>query len=252
MNGENSAENGADTAAETPRMGYRERLKGRYPDRQFETDEDYDTAFDEMNTGYDDLQKYKDDSVANSEIFANAMEDDPMLAEVMNDVHNGVDFRVAVAKHLSPEDLVILKEDGNYPAYEDAIKERNTRLDTKRGKEAEAANAMTMINEFADENFADDPEGREDFYGLVKAMALGNFTKDQLAMLNRGRTYEKDLANATQTAEMKGKNTAITTPPKAKGDGMPDIGSAGVVVDAGKTKKTDMFDEALNENKKRV
>jgi hypothetical protein len=176
------------------------------------------------------MKKYKEESEANAQIFADAIQDDEELSAVMNDVVNGVPFRVAIAKHLSPEDIVALKEDENYPSYEDAIKERDQRLKDKKAWADKSSGAMNLINEFASENFADDEDGKNDFFRLLNAIIKADVTKEDLEMLNRGRTHGKDVAAASEAAALKAKNEAITAPKKEKGgDGLPNMSSTTAV-----------------------
>lgn len=215
---------------------FRERVSQYRPEQAFETDDDYNAALEGLAGDYDNLRSYKETSEKGSEALANALADDEAFAGVLGDVMKGMDFRMAVARHFSPEDLAIPEGSDAYPDYEAAMQDRLGRLEERKKREEElngnAEASMAEIEAFATEMFGDDAEARSEFFAFVddlfKSAMNGKYSKDMLSTLHRGRNYDKDLEAARAEGELKGKNTNIAASRKKEvpmGDGMPSLGS---------------------------
>ena len=98
---------------ETPKMpAYRERLKKRYADREFNSDEDWDNAAEEaFAEDEESINVFKDNNKVIDEVIASDKDVAAIIADI---VANHIPFRAAVAKRFSPEDLVAKEGDDDY------------------------------------------------------------------------------------------------------------------------------------------
>ena len=119
---EKTIETGVEVA-ETPKMpAWKERLKGRYSDREFNTDDDWDNAAEEAFAEDEESIKIFTD---NNKIIDEVIASDKDLAAVISDiVANHIPFRAAVAKRFSPDELVAKEGDEDYEYYQKSYEER--------------------------------------------------------------------------------------------------------------------------------
>ena len=119
---EKTIEAGAEVA-EAPKMpAYRERLKKRFADREFNSDEDWDNAAEEAYAEDEEsINVFKDNNKIIDEVIAS---DKDLAAIIADIVANHIPFRAAVAKRFSPEDLVAKEGDEDYDYYQKSYEER--------------------------------------------------------------------------------------------------------------------------------
>ena len=213
------------------KISYRDRLKARYPDMAAQTDEDYNLMsekyFDETEA---EMSRYKDSEKAVSDLI----ESDPEFKAVVSDMLvNGMPFKVAVAKHIAPEDLTYNEDDDNYDSWQKAKQERLDKAAKYAEMQKEIANneieTSKVFNEFCDEKNIPQEE-RDAFLQIINDNLIGllykKVDKKFLELCYKGSTYDKAVEQAAKEGEINGRNQKIQAQ-KAKedrakiGDGIP-------------------------------
>jgi hypothetical protein len=240
--------------AEAPKLpAYRERLRKRYADREFNSDEDWDNAAEEAYAEDEEsINVFKDNNKIIDEVIAS---DKDLAAIIADIVANHIPFRAAVAKRFSPEDLVAKEGDEDYDYYQKSYEERvATGREIQRVAQERLKNedeAYANIDAFCDKKGYSEEDKREfikyinEFYN---SLSMRKITPDILQTIDNARHYEEDMASAEENGFVAGKNENIaakrmTTKDKAAADGVPVPQGAGApVVDAPEKKTNSFFD----------
>ena len=264
---EKTIEAGVEVAV-TPKMpAYRERLKKRFADREFNSDEDWDNAAEEafaedeesINVFKDNNKIIDEESINvfkdNNKIIDEVIASDKDLAAIIADiVTNHIPFRAAVAKRFSPEDLIAKEGDEDYEYYQKSFEERvATGKEIQRIAEERLKNedeAYDNIDAFCEKKGYSDDDKREfikfinEFYN---SLSMRKITPEILQTLDNARHYEEDMASAEENGFVAGKNENISAKRaseknKAAADGVPvPQGGGAPVVDAPAKKVNPMF-----------
>ena len=210
---------------------YRERLRGRYPEANPQSDQEWDDLA-EKAYGEDEerIKNFED----NNKVIEDLLDSDKDLASVVSEmIVNGTPFRAAVAKFFDPEDLVAKEGDEDYEYYQKSSDERK-----KMGQEfrergarrrANEKDAYDNIDKFA-EKMAFDAAAKQEFIDFVNNlyndMGELKLSMQTLEKLYKAMTYDEAVAEAAETAEIDGKNQAIEAARVKKatataGDGVP-------------------------------
>ncbi len=209
-----------------------ERLAKEFPDRKYESDDDYDKAMDEH---LDNLEGYRErGKVANQKLIS-IFQSEPAVGSFMRDVMDGSSVRAALARHFDPSELVPQEGDDDHEAWLKNKTDREERMTKKQKRDADyEANTKATnqaIEEFVTENKWDDAAAG-DFLGYVDQVISdimgGKLTKDTLMMFKRARDYAADMQRAADEAKIAGRNEKIVAEREAeepKGDGLPKLSS---------------------------
>lgn len=240
--------------AEAPKLpAYRERLRKRYADREFNSDEDWDNAAEEAYAEDEEsINVFKDNNKIIDEVIAS---DKDLAAIIADIVANHIPFRAAVAKRFSPEDLVAKEGDDDYDYYQKSYEERvATGREIQRVAQERLKNedeAYENIDAFCEKKGYSEEDKREfikyinEFYN---SLSMRKITPDILQTIDNARHYEEDMASAEENGFVAGKNENIsakrmTAKDKAAADGVPVPQGAGApVVDAPEKKTNSFFD----------
>ena len=240
--------------AETPKMpAYRERLKKRFADREFNSDEDWDNAAEEaFAEDEESINVFKDNNKIIDEVIAS---DKDLAAIIADIVANHIPFRAAVAKRFSPEDLVAKEGDEDYDYYQKSYEERvATGKEIQRIAQERLKNedeAYDNIDAFCEKKGYSDDDKKEfikfinEFYN---SLSMRKITPDILQTLDNARHYEEDMASAEENGFVAGKNENIAAKRaaeknKAVADGVPvPQGGGSPVVEAPAKKVNPMFE----------
>lgn len=240
-------------AAETPKLpAYRERLKKRYADREFNSDEDWDNAAEEAYAEDEEsINVFKDNNKVIDEVIAS---DKDLAAIIADIVANHIPFRAAVAKRFDPEDLVAKEGDDDYEYYQKSYEERVAtgkeiqRLAQERLKNEDEA--YDNIDAFCEEKGYSEEDKKEfiqfinEFYN---SLSMRKITPDILKTLDNARHYEDDMASAEESGFVAGKNENIAAKraeqkSQAAADGVPvPQGGGAPVTEAPARKVNPMF-----------
>lgn len=239
------------TQQEEQKVPYRDRLKAKYPDMAAQTDEDYNIMsekyFDDTEA---EMTRYRDSEKAVSDLI----ESDPEFKAIVSDMLvNGMPFRVAIAKHINPEDLVYNEEDDNYDNWQKAKQDRLDRAARYAEMQKEIANneieTSRIFNEFCEEKSIPEEE-RDAFLQIINDNLIGllykKVDKKFLELCYKGSTYDKAVEQAAKEGEINGRNQKIQAE-KAKidkeiaGDGLPNPSGKQTTQEKEKPKKDPFF-----------
>ena len=247
-------------AVEAPKMpAYRERLKKRFADREFNSDEDWDNAAEEaFAEDEESINVFKDNNKIIDEVIAS---DKDLAAIIADIVANHIPFRAAVAKRFSPDELIAKEGDEDYDYYQKSYEERvATGKEIQRIAQERLKNedeAYDNIDAFCEEKGYSDEDKKEfikfinEFYN---SLSMRKVTPEILQTLDNARHYEDDMASAEENGFVAGKNeniaaTRAAEKAKAAGDGVPVPQGAGNPVSEAPAKKVNpMFADIKKRN----
>lgn len=249
---ENTIEAGVQET-EAPKMpAYRERLKKRFADREFNSEEDWDNAAEEAFAADEEsINVFQDNNKIIDEIIAS---DKDLAAVIADIIANKIPFRAAIAKRFDPEDLVAKEGDEDYEYYQKSYEERvATGKEIQRIAQERLKNedeAYDNIDAFCEKKGYSEEDKRE-FIGFINefynSLSMRKITPEILQTLDNARHYEDDMNAAEESGYVAGKNENIaatrnTAKAKASGDGVPVPSGAGApVVDAPEKKQNPFF-----------
>ena len=256
---EKTIETGVEVTEEPKMPAYRERLKKRFTDREFNSDEDWDNAAEEaFAEDEESINVFKDNNKIIDEIIAS---DKDLAAIIADIVANHIPFRAAVAKRFDPEDLIAKEGDDDYEYYQKSYEER-----VANGKEIQNIAQERLKNEdeaydnidaFCEKKGYSD-EDKKEFIGFINefynSLSMRKITPEILQTLDNARHYEDDMASAEEEGFVAGKNEniaakRISEKRAAAGDGVPTPSSTGApVVQAPEKKVNPMFSDIKKRN----
>lgn len=211
----------------------KKRMSALYPDRQFESDDDYDNLSDEYLSSREE---------ADNTLFA-LFDQHPVIMEILADLKDGSEVPEALARHYSPEELTRKEGDKNYDKWVANNAEREKKMADRLAQETEIENNLDKtaqaLKEFADENGLDET-GLGDFVngiqGVFDAYNMGIISKETLSLLQKGQKYDADMAAkeeekaaSFEEGVIQGRNEQIAAKKMPKDDGIPILAGGGEV-----------------------
>ncbi len=224
------AENQSPAPSKSKREKFGERLKQKYPDREYADDEALFGQIDDDYADYDNqLNEYKDRESKLADLFAK----DPKNAEFITDMAKGNDPWIAVLERLGIDGVTDLLNDPEKQAeYAEANKKYVERLAKEKTLEEEYqknfAESMDLLEKIQTERQLGD-ETVDAAMDLVMKIAneavVGKFTEEPINMALNAVTHDADVQNARTEGTVAGRNAKIDEhlrKPKA-GDGQPNL-----------------------------
>jgi hypothetical protein len=225
---------------EVKKHKYADRLAKAYPERAFETDDDYENAHEDY---VKDLEGYRErGTIANQKLIA-LFEAEPQIADVISAMIGGATMRSALARHIGAEDLVPEDGDPDYKAWDENNKQRLERIakadQFNREFNENVEFSAKSVQEFASENDLKPEEAEKilgEFDDMLKDIYRGRITKETLAKIVRAVKHDEAVKEAKAEGEIKGKNEAIKEKVEkekvtAKDDGLPVLKKAGDAIE---------------------
>jgi hypothetical protein len=218
----------------------RKRMSGLYPDRKFESDDDYDNATDEY------LGAREEADQALFDLF----DQHPEIPEILSDIRDGAETPEALARYYSPEELTRKEGDKNYEKWAANSSEREKKRSEQSTREAEIETNLEAssqsLKDFADENGLDE-NGLGEFVnsiqGIFDSYNMGIISKETLSLLQKGQKYDADMATKEEEKKMsfedgviQGRNEQIAAKKIPKDDGIPTISGSGEIETSKKVK----------------
>jgi hypothetical protein len=207
----------------------RQRIKERYPDDTFETDDDWENG---INRAFDeDAEKLGKFEISEKQIN-DLLSANPELLQTFIDIMSGMPGKVAFKKNYEI-DIPLTEEDEDYEAWKTMrekktaeAKERKDREETWAKNESES---FSRLDKFYDENGFTE-EQRNEFDGivtkLVEDLMNRNLSDDLIRGLHKSLNYDADVSAAEEAGILNGKNAKIErqiakSEKIQKGDGLP-------------------------------
>jgi hypothetical protein len=212
----------------------KKRMSSLYPDRQFESDDDYDNLTDEYLGAREEADN----------MLISIFDQHPVIREVLSDLKDGAEVPEALAIHYSPEELTRKEGDKNYDKWSANNAEREKKKSDQLAQETEIESNLETssqaLKEFADENGLDET-GLGDFVngiqGIFDAYNMGVISKETLSLLQKGQKYDADMAAkeeekaaSFEEGVIQGRNEQIAAKKIPKDDGIPTLAGGGEVL----------------------
>jgi hypothetical protein len=190
-----------------------ERLKGKYPDKEFADDE---AIYGQISDDYDDydnqLSSYRD----REQGMVDMMTKDPRSANFLAAWHQGENPLVAMMRMYGPELKDALDDPDLQDKLEEAQKDYLDRMSKDKELEQEAeTNIQQSIAErdaFQQENGLSDEEMNkiwDTLQQMFEDALKGKFSRESMDMVYKAINHDTDVAAAADEAEVRGRNSRI-------------------------------------------
>lgn len=201
------------TDVKSNRDRYAERLKEKYPDREFADDEALWGQVNEDYDGYDkELAGYREREQAFSDLFTS----DPRSAAFLTNWRKGGNPAVELVRMFGDDFVEELKDPKNQEAAAKASKEFAERVAKEKEFDAlyqknisETIKTIETIQ--AEDGYSDEEidTAMAFLIGIMKDGIVGKFTPESIRMAFRAINYDADVAEAAHEGEVKGRNSKI-------------------------------------------
>ena len=220
-----------DKEVKSNRDRYMERLKGKYPDKEFADD---DALFGQINEDYDsydnELSGYRDREKALSDVFAS----NPRSAAFLTDWRKGEDPIIGMIRKFGDDFKEALEDPDKQEALAAANKEFAERIAKEKQYEKEyqanineTLTSLESMQQQAGLSDDDIDNAMEFLVGIVRDGIMGKFTPESISMALKAIKHDSDVEQADQEGEIRGKNTKIEEKLRkgSKNDGTANLGS---------------------------
>lgn len=209
---------------------FSERMRGKYPDRQFDDDE---ALFSQINDDYDDYDKRISDYQGREEAMSNLFTSDPRSAKFLTDWRNGKDPTLALIDMFGPDFVEDMKDPEKRDAVAQASKEFAERVakekDYQKQYDANIQETRGTVEKLQKEEGITDEQvdAAMDFLiGIMRDGILGKFSAESIHMALNAINHDEDVNDAMQEGEVRGRNAKIQEQLRQgkRGDGLPQLG----------------------------
>lgn len=192
---------------------YTERLKAKYPDREFADDED---LFGQVNDDYDnydnELSRYREQEQALTDMIAS----NPRSAAFLTDWRNGEDPIIGMIRKFGDDFKAALEDPDKQEALAAANKEFAERISKEKEYEEEyqknIKETLATLESMQQEEGLSDKDidtGMDFLVGIVRDGIMGKFTRESVAMALKAVRHDSDVEQADREGEVRGRNTKI-------------------------------------------
>lgn len=224
-------EKAVDQPVKTKRELALERMRAKYPDKDFDNDDVfYGQIVEDFVDGDDEIAKYRDREKAFSDMFTA----DPRSAQFMMSWKNGEDPTLSLIRMFGTE----IKDAIDDPERQEEIAAAQKEFVDRVAKEQEyeqmykdnLAQTLTNIEQVQSQRGLSDDQVDEAMaflQAIVSDGVLGKFTPESIDMALKAISHDADVEQAAHEGEVKGRNTKIEEKlrKEKKGDGIAALGS---------------------------
>lgn len=201
------------TEVKSNRDRYTERLKAKYPDKEFADDE---ALFGQINDDYDNYDKeisgYREREKSLTDLFSS----NPRSAAFLTDWRNGEDPIVGLVRKFGDDFKAALEDPRKQEALAAANKEYAERIAKEEEYEDEyqkniGETLSTIETMQQEEGLSDeDIDSAMDFLiDIMRAGLLGKFSRESIMMALKAIKHDSDVEQADREGEVRGRNTKI-------------------------------------------
>lgn len=222
-----------ETQTKSKRDRVSERLRGKYPDRDYADDE---ALFEQIDQDYDsfdgELSGYREREKSLVDMFNR----DPRSAQFLTDMANGRDPWSNLIRRVGVDGMTdILNDPEKQDEFEAANKEYLERVAKSKELDEEydrnLAESQATVAQLQSERGIDDDtmDKALDLLGqIANEVLLGKFSRENIEMALKAVNYEMDIESATQDGEVRGRNARVEAKLRkpSRGDGMPILGGS--------------------------
>ena len=192
---------------------YVERVKSKYPDRDWADDE---ALWGQANEDYDGYDKELSEYKAHEKTFSDMFTKDPRSAAFLSKWRKGGDPVVALVEMYGDDFMDALQDPDKQEALAEASKEFAERVAKEKEFEEQyqknISETLSMLNDMQQEEGLsdDDIDGAMEFLvGIMKDGILGKFTRESVTMAMNAINHDGDVAVAEREGEVRGRNARI-------------------------------------------
>lgn len=215
-----------------------ERMKGKYPDMDFENE---DVFFGRINDDYDDYDRQLAEYKERESTFSNMFTADPRSAAFMMSWRNGEDPTIGLIRQFGTE----IKDAIDDPERQEEIAAANKEFVERVAKEKEyeesyqanLAASLSYLEELqAKSGMSDDEIDKvmEFIVTIVRDGVMGKFAPETIEMARKALNHDADVAQANHEGQVKGRNEKIEEKLRKKKSG---DGTANLDGKSGKAKR---------------
>lgn len=242
------AENQVPTKSKRDQFG--ERLKKKYPDREYADDEALFGQIDEDYANYDDqINQYRE----REQKFADMFTSDPRSAHFVTNWRNGEDPVVSFVRQFGTD----IKDAIDDPERQEEIAAANKEFVERVAKEKELeetyqsnlAESLNYLNTFQSKNGLSDEQVDAVMKYLVDIVSdgiMGKFSPESIEMALNAINHDADVANARTEGNVAGRNAKIkeTLRKPQSGDGTPTLAGSNNTPTSQRRRPMNIFDYA--------
>lgn len=214
----------------TKRDRVMERMKGKYPDREFADDE---SVFGQISDDYDEYDKELSGYREREKQFSDMFSSDPRSVSFLTRWKDGEDPAVGLVRLFGDDIREAIDDPDKQEEMAAANKEYLERVTKEKELEElyqkNVSESLETISALQSEMGLSDDEvdaAMALLITIVKDGVVGKFTNESIKMAMKAINHDADVAAADHEAEVRGKNARVTEElrkPK-QGDGMPQMG----------------------------
>lgn len=202
-----------------------ERMKGKYPDKNFDDD---DVFFEAINDDYDGVVAENNGYKEREKAFSDMFSSDPRSAAFLTNWRKGEDPAVQLVRQFGTE----IKDAIDDPERQEQIAAANKEYVERVAKEKQLdeeyqsnlAASLQTLETFQQKNGLTDEEIDQVMEFLVSIMKdgiMGKFSEESMLMARKAIMHDADVTTASEEGEVKGKNAKVEEKlrKQSKGDG---------------------------------
>ena len=199
----------------------RDKLRGMLSEEIPDYNMDDDEAASEQLMGY--INSGRDQRSR----MAEALRQDPRLAQVLSDVASGKSGAGAAFARYFGKDALMAEE--GTPEYDEIIaaeEERKKEMESfdcsKKEYEANIEKSMPVLEQWCQSKGVNMDEFMDSIWEkVIGPVMAGIYSAEMLDLLDKGINYDKDTMDAMAAGEVKGRNQNINKMREESGDGLP-------------------------------
>lgn len=224
------AENQAPTPTKSRREQFGERLKKKYPDREFADEE---ALFSQIDDDYNDYDSQIGQLKEHEKLFTDMFSADPRSANFLTSWRKGEHPMTAFIRQFGKEGLQELVEnEEKMEEFAKANEEYLARVAKEKELEDEYQKNITgslkNLEQFQKEHgLADEQTDKvmESLTGIARDGIVGKFTTESMDMALSSINHDTDVSNARTEGEVAGRNAKIDEKLRKPqtGDGQPNL-----------------------------
>lgn len=201
------------TTVKSNRDRFSERMKNKYPDRQFDDDE---TLFGQINDDYDNYDKEAAGYQEREKAFSDLFTSDPRSASFLTNWRKGGNPAIELVRMFGDDFVEELKDPDKQEELAKASQEYAERVakekDFDEQYQKNIAETIATIESIQKENGWSDEQVDKVMGFLVNIMKdgiLGKFSRESIEMASKAINHDANVEEAAHEGEIRGRNAKI-------------------------------------------
>ena len=210
----------------------KERLRSKYPEKEFSDDEEF---YGQISDDFDDSDKKLNDYKEREKTFSDMFTSDPRSASFITDWRNGEDPVIGLIRRFGPEIKDAIDDPNMQEQIAAANKEYIERLEQSKKLDEEykqnISETLSYLDKMSEEGQLDDDKIDDAMAFLLKIVhegVAGKFTPETIDMAVKAINHDVDVEDADRAGEVRGRNAKINEKLKkaSRGDNLPVLDGA--------------------------